>query len=54
MKLTPALSIGLMALFGSCQNVIKLTPALSNPTIPMGRQKKRETGGGEGGRRFID
>jgi len=50
----------------SHQNVIKLTLALSNPTIPVSRQIKRETGVGgmgegreagvlgEGGRRFID
>jgi len=48
-----------MAVFGSCQNVLKLTPTLSNPTIPVGRQIERETGGEGGvsgeeeGKRFI-
>jgi len=38
-----------MAVSGSCQNVIKLTLALSIPTIPVGRQTERETGLGKGG-----
>jgi len=33
----------LMAVSNSRQNVIKLTPALSNPTIPVGRQIARDT-----------
>jgi len=59
-KLTPALSTGLMAVSGSRQNVIKLTPAFSNPTVPVGRQIEKETMGGgrrfwgEGGKHFIE
>jgi len=33
------------SVYDSRQEVIKLTPALSNPTIPVGRQIERETGG---------
>jgi len=49
-----------MALSGSPQNLIKLTPALSNPTSNYtGGQTDIEKNGrgvsvGEGGRRFID
>jgi len=44
-----------MAVSGSHQNVIKLTPALFNPTIPVGRQIERETKGGrEGGVSLIN
>jgi len=40
-----------MAVSDSHKNGIKLTPAFSNPTIPVGRQIEKETGGGgrEGG-----
>jgi len=39
-----------MAVSGSRQNVIKLTSAFSNPTLPVGRQIEIDTG--EGGRHF--
>jgi len=48
-NLTPTIYTGLMAVSGSRQNVIKLTLALSYPTILVGRQIEKEMGGGEGG-----
>jgi len=41
-----------IAVSGSGQNVIKLTPALSNPTVPVGRQIEKETGEGGGKEAF--